>query len=285
MQSYLSRCAPTAHQPLCPSALRTLSATLTFPLTLSYGLRRIFASREVKMETIRVLCLGARAESSLPSVWWAESRRGAEDVLEGQLSISFLGPHLQTHRPPRPLPPGTPTLLTLQHIDQGRSLFHLHPHHMRLLLHTDLFVLFNPGFGATEQLQQQWGPTLQLLLQTRKPVLATAHSARDLARDLAFLEALTNREDEQDLGTLPVHVHPVFAFTCSWWMVPPSLPLPCSTHDSLTLTITLPSKYTHAHTRRRALRAHIFAPRQPLLLLPSRPRPARGGGGGGGHDQ
>lgn len=44
-------------------ATRTLSTLLTFPLTLSHALRKIFPS---PMSSLNVLVVGARAEASLP---------------------------------------------------------------------------------------------------------------------------------------------------------------------------------------------------------------------------
>jgi hypothetical protein len=48
-------------------------------------------------------------------------------------------------------------------------------------------------------MKEQWRDTLQCLLQTRKPVICTAHSEKDLDRDLAFIDSLV-ADDTQDLG-------------------------------------------------------------------------------------
>lgn len=214
MHAYLSRRVQPPSS-LNASAHRTLSATLTFPLTLSYGLRRVFSSHEEKKEKVRVLCLGARAESSLPRVWWDQCLASSAGVVGKSLSIGFLGPHLQTHRPPRPAPAlrggggsgrSSGRSLDIHHVEGGAGLFHEHPEWQRLLLHTDVFVLFNPGLGATQALTDSWAPTLRLLFMSRKPVLATAHSAHDLQRDLACLERLTAEEDEQDIGEPMVRI-------------------------------------------------------------------------------
>lgn len=55
------------------------------------------------------------------------------------------------------------------------------------------------GFGASESMKSQWRESLLHMLQTRKPILCTAHSEADLDRDLAFLDELL-AEDAQDLG-------------------------------------------------------------------------------------
>ena len=201
----------------CESAKRTAAATMTFPLTLSYGLRRIFSAREEKKDVLNVLVLGARSESSLPSIWWKESLLSGLDVVGKSLSISLMGPGLQQQTQKQPHGSSfshNDKSVTVRHVEGGAVVFHDHPIHMKFLLETDLFVLFNPGFGSTKQLQESWAPTLRLLLMTRKPVLATAHSAWDLKRDLARLESLTNEEDHQDLGepiefVIPPHANPM----------------------------------------------------------------------------
>lgn len=46
----------------------------------------------------------------------------------------------------------------------------------------DAFVLFNPGLGH-RNLQRSWDPTIDVLRGLHRPVLLTAHSALDAARD------------------------------------------------------------------------------------------------------
>lgn len=48
------------------SAVRVLSSIHTFPLSLSYGIRKIY---QFPMTHLSVLMIGARSESSLPSQW------------------------------------------------------------------------------------------------------------------------------------------------------------------------------------------------------------------------
>lgn len=55
------------------------------------------------------------------------------------------------------------------------------------------------GFGASDVMKSKWKDSLHALLQTRKPVICTAHSEKDLDRDLAFIDSLV-AEDTQDLG-------------------------------------------------------------------------------------
>lgn len=50
----------------------------------------------------------------------------------------------------------------------------------------DAYVLFNPGFGEPGW-ERAWSQTLDALLVAERPVLATALSRADAARDGAFL--------------------------------------------------------------------------------------------------
>jgi hypothetical protein len=106
--------------------------------------------------------------------------------------------------------------MRVQYVPNGKTALHDHPDCMRLLMESDLFVLFNPGFGS-KPLREEWAPTMKLLLETRKPILATAHSEKDVRRDLDMLDRLSTEEDLQDLGEpleflIPPHENP-FAST------------------------------------------------------------------------
>ena len=62
-------------------------------------------------------------------------------------------------------------------------------------------MLFHPGLGH-KTLKDGWIPTMELLLQTRKPVLCTAHSAGDLLRDENAIKSVSASMDAegQQLG-------------------------------------------------------------------------------------
>ena len=216
-----------AQDPRSP-AYRTLSAAMTFPLTLAYGVNRIFAqggplggmSEFIGMEKrpLRVLVVGARAESSLPALWWREILFSCfhSGAINGGIDIGLMGPGLQSMKaspienavtfqmnPPRYIGDNQDVGIEgkVYHIHEGKTLFHEHSERMRLLLQSDLFVLFNPGLGHSA-LRNGWEDTIKLLCMSRKPVLCTAHSLKDLQRDKEFLEAITSAVDaeEQDLG-------------------------------------------------------------------------------------
>lgn len=224
-------------------AMRVLSMILTNPLTLSYSLRYILpsttspspstsSSSSSSMRNIRVLCLGARSESNLPLVWWRESLLSSPNILN--LSIEMCGPEIlhqlhgikvvlqlpNHHTPPTPtpIPPPTPNNIDLNHqslqiLSPKSNKCHLHKHpelHNKLLLN-DIFLLYNPGYGANNLMKLQWKETLKHLLLTKKIILCTAHSYGDLLRDLEYLNELSLELDEEgeELGEpIEMILHP-----------------------------------------------------------------------------
>ena len=203
------------------SSYRTLSSLLTFPLTLSYGMRLVNqishlcqAIKPLKLSSkTSILVVGARAESSLPLLWWTEALYAAPIV--HSLRINFLGPGLQARKSEveayhwtscadNNTSPTTPsnsvnadinpseaskTSATIELLASRRNvqLLHTHPQCDALISEADMFVLYNPGLGATAELRQSWQPTIKKLLASGKPVLLTAHCLLDLSRDMAYL--------------------------------------------------------------------------------------------------
>ncbi|CAM9908599.1 unnamed protein product [Ectocarpus sp. 12 AP-2014] len=84
-------------------ARRFLSHILTYPLTLAAGLREAQTWKEPEHTNsdgrgkLAVVCLGARAESTMPPVYWREALFALPDV--SRLSLHLIGPELG-------LPPG-----------------------------------------------------------------------------------------------------------------------------------------------------------------------------------
>lgn len=266
---------------LNPSAHRTLTAALTFPLTLAHGINKIFHGnspiahgmqpRGLGAETIancvegnlshppnpdrekgrkiwnkqarklRVLVVGARAEASLPALWWREGLiNTSSHVAQAGLSIGMVGPSIPDRRPITKEPndndaatvnvtpssssrtratattmPGhaspcaykhcevtIPTSHTslgtkttiVYHTHNSQQLLHEHEDCMKLLLNTDIFVLFHPGLGH-EHLKSHWKPTIELLLSSKKPLLCTAHSLTDLRRDVDMIHSVAAEID------------------------------------------------------------------------------------------
>jgi hypothetical protein len=68
------------------------------------------------------------------------------------------------------------------------------------------------GLGS-KPLSASWDATVRLLLETRKPLICTAHGEADLSSDLNFLNKVSGEEDSQDIGEpleflIPPHLNP-----------------------------------------------------------------------------
>lgn len=70
-------------------------------------------------------------------------------------------------------------------------MFHQHKFLEKIVKQTDLFVLFNPGFG-TQTLGPSWLPTLKILLSSQKPILSTSHCLQDHQSDMKKLTSEEN---------------------------------------------------------------------------------------------
>lgn len=228
-----------------PVLARAVSALTSNPLTISYALSKIFPVVKTGMheifvkDSVKVLVLGARAESSLPVSWWYEYLTSFSHCFR-HTELRFVGPDLQKNLSMSdkdaslawsPLSDGSDkapttddrpaTLHTLKiwnHNDNlaDKNPLHNHPDMIKTMLWADAFVLLNPGIGSDAQ-KSSWDPTLRLLLQTRKPVVCTAHGSRDLERDLSALSRLSDEEDSQELGEsvqflIPPHDNPYRSF-------------------------------------------------------------------------
>ena len=214
-------------QPLTDCELRFLSSLATFPLTLSYGINNIQRIKHTESSTsstptnsdINCLIIGARAEASLPKLYWKKSLITLKSPQINNLTINMMGLHLplttstssisskSTAALIRPKPfqlsytyqaSDSPTNnllkrhLTVDNLIDGRCNFHEHPNGNQLLNIHNLFVLFNPGYGSIS-LQSSWEPTLKRLIVSKKPVICTAHSLHDLNRDIKQLSILSKR--------------------------------------------------------------------------------------------
>lgn len=192
------------------TALRVLSMVLTNPLTISYALRQLLSSTGAQpllplpaITSPKILCVGARSESNLPLVWWRELL--ITSPLITSLSIEMCGPEILHQRHNEQVSLQLPTHPEAHQSFQLHSppinKCHLHKHQSvhEKLLSNDIFLLFNPGYGANPLMKIQWKETLKLLLSTKKTIICTAHSEGDLHRDLRYLDELTSEEDEDGL--------------------------------------------------------------------------------------
>lgn len=218
------------------AATGLLSHPLTFPLTLGSSLGG-FGSGSERAGALRLCCVGARAEASLPSDYWREMLLAAS-AYSGHgrgrvVSIDFVGPDLPPGLPPRSvaLDDGAPEKVAgchALHMTYKRT--HLHRYVAdryreggasgggggggpsssvtSLLSLWDGFVLFNPGLGHPN-LREGWAPTLRYILRTGLPCLLTAHSDLDGRRDAAVLgEALRDAGSQRDPHRLRYRPNP-----------------------------------------------------------------------------
>ena len=220
-------------QPLTDCEMRFLSSLATFPLTLSHGINSIQqhtysnnnTSTTQSNSDISCLVIGARAEASLPKLYWKKSLITLKSQQINNLTINMMGMHLpltvstssnsskSTAALIRPKPfqlsynyqasddPHNNLLkrhLTVDNLIDGRCSFHEHPNINQLLSTHNLFVLFNPGYGSIS-LQSSWEPTIKRFIESKKTgirpvtVIATAHSLYDLNRDIKQLNILSKR--------------------------------------------------------------------------------------------
>ena len=163
----------------CKWAQRLVSHVLSAPLTFAYH----FPSQPSQ----RICVVGARAEATLPLDYWREvlvaSNIDPKQPLEWMLD--FVGPDVVTGR----------NHVTLKNVNSTLTLRWLHSGYLHEMTHVpawDGFVLFNPGLGH-EHLRQGWLPTLEYMLNRKKPLLLTAHSERDANRDATLLQELLGR--------------------------------------------------------------------------------------------
>lgn len=200
-RGWLSPRFPSADMAEQLAAIQLLSTSLTFPVTLA----RQLATLAPQQAAYRLCVVGSRAESTLPVQIWSELA-----CLTGmkELHVSFCGP--------KAAPPGVPlerewrspdgaSYMRLSVPSEGTAdLFHRGELGRALLNGTsldsgreatgreatlpDAFVLFNPGIGEPGW-RKAWAPTLHALSAARRPMLMTALSVGDAARDDEFIRS------------------------------------------------------------------------------------------------
>ena len=193
------------------AGLAVLSAALTFPLTIARSWKTLLGHEDEPIGGWRLGVVGARAEAALPVHMWSEL---AMLTHARRLTIDFCGP---SAAPPSVLPhrewtgpdgqrlelrlPAKPDLFHRSRV--GRELLeHARagavapssaaedppPPHALPPLPDDrphAYILFNPGLGE-HGWERAWSPTLRALCAARTPLLLSALSRDDAARDAAF---------------------------------------------------------------------------------------------------
>jgi hypothetical protein len=151
-----------------PSTERVLSSCMTYPLTLAYAQKLLYPNLRSNM---KVLIIGARAESNLPTVWWLESLYSNNK--SQNICIKMIGPALQKAKnnesncrsvewlnfeiprdqnaevisnSPSPYHSPKPKVeITVPYDNEGTKLLHENKEMMELLQWADMFVMYNPG--------------------------------------------------------------------------------------------------------------------------------------------
>jgi hypothetical protein len=173
-------------------AQRLVTHVLSAPLTLAYN----FPSHPSQ----RICVVGARAEATLPLDYWREVLVASyiDPVQPLEWRLDFVGPDVVT----------VSNHVTLKNDNSTLTLRWLHGgylHEMTDIPAWDGFALFNPGLGH-EHLRQGWLPTLEYLLNRKKPLLLTAHSERDAHRDATLLQELLGRSVEYQANVFESHI-------------------------------------------------------------------------------
>lgn len=173
--------------------LKSLSAlryTLHPPRT---GQGMDIAGLRLQSPPVRIFCLGARAESSLPRDVWMQL-----SYLFGRANIHliFIGPESMVNRDAEfPLPERTPenpfgaivedrisdkmkitTYVDYFHTLHEANLFYPYDPYF------DCFMLFHPGLGHPAS-AHEWEETLPQLLSTKVPIICTGYTDWDMQRD------------------------------------------------------------------------------------------------------
>jgi hypothetical protein len=176
------------------NAVAFLSHLLTYPLTLSY----IMSSRLPLVQNDRpqkIAIVGARSESTLPSVYWKELVVSQQRRQQPSIELDFVGPEVMKRS--NAVPRQTTTT-----VDDESSLvmpptFVYSPNYLTdipgdRLKEYDTIVLFNPGLGHPH-LKEGWSQSLEVLKSLASTnnanvnLFTTCHSNYDMERDVEVL--------------------------------------------------------------------------------------------------
>lgn len=206
------------------NAKALISHLLSAPLTLASQAKNVgknCVNNDIKEGKFDWCCVGARAEASIPIMYWKEFLMATRVSLSSdkdyssktslEISLDFIGPDIppklseQTVIVPESDDENAPFATSLSLRGYYRGYFHDIPAVKAANPNTkswDAYIFFNPGFGHPN-LRKSWESTLELLLdrgQTstrRKPcaLLLTAHSEHDMHRDAELLRSVYDIED------------------------------------------------------------------------------------------
>ena len=183
------------------AAVAVLSAALTYPLTIARAWKKLVPS---SADSVKLCIIGASREATLPAYNWSEL-----SVLTGspRIVIECTGPAAKA---PDTVPREWQSADSTLRVSLGAAdLFHRTALGQALLKRyeqfdrntgeypslgslgfpdepPDAYVLFNPGLSDPEW-ERAWKPTLRALEASERPLLMTALSEEDAARDDDFM--------------------------------------------------------------------------------------------------
>ena len=164
----------------------TVSKLLTYPLTVARHARHL-AGEAVKRndgdvsKPVRLAVVGARAESTLPSLFWQQL-----GIVTGlRWELTFIGPQTGPPGGPPHLAPGTEPMVTFSHkFGMYHECFSMSD------LPYDGFCLFNSGIGHPKE-GLNWEHTITMLQREQgKPALFTSFNMKDFERDQVVLKRI-----------------------------------------------------------------------------------------------
>lgn len=153
---------------------------------------------------VRVFCLGARAESSLPRDVWTQL---AHLFPQSRIHLVLIGPESMTNRDDEfPLPERTPSnpwgavvedrvheSMKISTIVDYYHTIHKTGYFAPYDPYFDCFVLFHPGLGHPAS-SHEWEETLPQLLETKVPIISTGYTQFDLERDVEWVKKQSKGE-------------------------------------------------------------------------------------------
>ena len=176
--SLYSEAAPDAQD----AAVTLLSSALTFPLTLAHGWERL----GLAAPRVEICIVGARAEASLPPAMWQQ----LSALVGADVRLRMVGPGIPGVVVGNGNVVATPSATPSASVEA--KLFHETALGQALLRDPssaadvpDAFVCFNPGLGEPGW-GAAWEPTMRALAASRRPLLMTALSRDDAARDAEY---------------------------------------------------------------------------------------------------
>ncbi|GBG33506.1 Zinc finger MYND domain-containing protein 15 [Hondaea fermentalgiana] len=160
---------------------------LSYPLTLAKYAHAHCDLEKSNNDNIRVSIVGARAESSLPALYWTHLVALAPDSARAQQwNLQFIGPDVSLSGPPVHDALRDREVSILNQVSFATA---QRPLETCELPSPDLYAFFNSGIGHPKE-SKRWAQALADLKGSGRRALFTSFHADDLARDLKALEAL-----------------------------------------------------------------------------------------------